>query len=102
MLPAGSQARQSADKLIATVRPFIFMLNEGDAAQAEPWDPAARFAVSSHALTERFSAFVSLSPNSPRQRSTRGSSLKRSRWRGWGSFETNASRAGAAQCRSAA
>jgi hypothetical protein len=43
-LPADSQARQTAERIIATLRPFASMLNDGGAAQAAPWDPAARFA----------------------------------------------------------
>ena len=42
-LPADSLGRQTADKLIAALSPFMSMLNEGEAPQTDPWDPAARF-----------------------------------------------------------
>ncbi|WP_194908274.1 CHAT domain-containing protein [Catenulispora rubra] len=43
-LPADSPSRQSVDRCIAALGPFASMLNEGEAAQAKPWEPAARFA----------------------------------------------------------
>jgi hypothetical protein len=43
-LPAGSPGRQLADSLITSTKPYLSMLNDGQAPQAAPWEPAARFA----------------------------------------------------------
>lgn len=42
-LPADSSGRQTADKAIAALSSFTAMLNEGEPARVNPWDPEARF-----------------------------------------------------------